>query len=213
MEKSHPLRKRWAVLAAVIVWFAVGTQLYLTLQQRVNELGETLIRFLSYFTILTNTLVACYFSATALKKPRSLWFRFFARPGTLTAITIYILVVGLVYQVVLRSLWEPAGLQRLTDELLHSFNPLLVLIFWISFEEKGQLHWKQVPLWMIYPLLYLAFILARGGISSFYPYPFVDVGELGLSAVLVNSLYVCGLFLILSAVFVLVGKGISKYRR
>lgn len=213
MKNSYSLKRRWAILAAVILWFAVGTQLILLLQHRTANVGETLIRFMSYFTILTNILAASYFTVIAFTNAGNRWYRFFARPGTLTAITVYILVVGLVYQVVLRKLWEPSGLQLLADELLHSVNPLLVLIFWVLYEKVDQVHWNQVLFWMIYPLLYLAFILARGEISGFYPYPFVNVGELGLPAVLINSFFLCLLFLFLAAGFVLAGKAITRHFR
>ncbi|MFZ5976285.1 MULTISPECIES: Pr6Pr family membrane protein [unclassified Hydrotalea] len=33
--------------------------------------------------------------------------------------------------------------------------------------------------WLIYPLLYLVYILIRGSFSGFYPYPFVNVLQIG----------------------------------
>ena len=41
--------------------------------------------------------------------------------------------------------------------------------------------------WLIYPAVYLVYILARGAISAVYPYPFVDVSLLGYRGVLVNT--------------------------
>ncbi|SHN11583.1 hypothetical protein SAMN04488057_10714 [Cyclobacterium lianum] len=204
------MKKTWTIIAAAIVWFAVVAQLCLMLQNTSTDIVSSIVRFFSYFTILTNSLVAIYFSVLAWGKDNTRLARLFHRPGTLTAITVYILVVGLVYQIVLRGIWEPEGLQRLVDELLHSFNPLLVLVFWISLENKNKVEWRLLPYWLIYPALYLLIILLLGEITAFYPYPFVDVSTLGLARVLMNSFYVLMLMLCIAAVLLAVGKYVVK---
>ena len=164
------MKKNIALIFAIIAWFAVITQFYLMMENRVASVPETIIRFFSFFTILTNTLVAVYFTVLSLAKNQK---GFWQQPGTLTAITVYILVVGLVYQLVLRQIWEPEGMQKVVDELLHSVNPVLVLIFWFIYEKKNNIRWSQLPYWLLYPLIYLVYILVRGHLSGFYPYPFV----------------------------------------
>lgn len=62
---------------------------------------ETIIRFFSFFTILTNLLVALCFTFL-LTKSSSALRSFFYRKSTLTAVTVYILIVGLVYNLILR---------------------------------------------------------------------------------------------------------------
>jgi hypothetical protein len=47
-------------------------------------------------------------------------------------------------------------------------------------------------------VLWLVFTLIRGEAVGFYPYPFVDVGDLGYPKVLVNCLLVALLFLVLA---------------
>lgn len=128
------------------------------------------------------------------------------KPDVLTAITIYIMVVGLAYQVLLRHVWKPEGLQKLVDELLHTIIPILVIIFWYLYETKKQLRYIQIFKWLIYPLIYLLYILVRGKASGFYPYPFVNVTSLGLQNVLINSAFLMLFFLLLSAAFIFVGK-------
>ena len=201
------MKRNLALIFAIIAWFAVIMQFYLMLDGRTNPVGESVIRFFSYFTILTNTLVACYFLSQAFISERdSLWHQ----PGTLTAITVYIIVVGLVYQIVLRPIWDPQGLARLVDELLHSVNPILVLVFWWYYEEKSKVEWSQVPYWLLYPFFYLVYILLRGHFSGFYPYPFVNVTELGFPMVALNSLFLFVVFLSLSAGLVLLGRKVGN---
>lgn len=199
------MKKFLALFFAIIAWFAVITQLYLMIENRVVSMPETILRFFSFFTILTNLLVAIYFTASLFLKTNN-ENNFLKKPGVLTAITVYITIVGLVYQFILRSTWHPVGMQRLVDELLHSVIPLLVIFYWFLYERHSLVRYGQVFGWLVYPLCYLIFILVSGSYSSFYPYPFVDVGSLGMSKVLLNSLVLLAVFTGISGVFVFLGK-------
>lgn len=196
---------------AAIGWFAVIAQYTLMIENRVAPVIETTVRFFSFFTILTNTLVAVYFSYVAVAR-KIAFLGWFDKPGSLTAITVYITIVGLVYQIVLRSIWEPAGLQMVVDELLHSVIPLCVILFWYRYESKSKLDWRSVPGWLIFPLVYLAYILSRGFFSGFYPYPFINVSELGMQKVALNSVILLGVFFLVSVIFIETGKRIERLR-
>lgn len=198
-------KKLFPIIIAIIAWFAVLTQYYLMIANRVASIGETTIRFFSFFTVLTNSLVAIYFTLIILKTGSGL-LNSIHKPGTLTAITIYITIVGLVYQIILRHTWHPTGLQMIVDELLHTLIPIMAIIYWYLHEAKSSVTYKQIPKWLIYPLIYLTCILIRGKFSDFYPYPFINLGTLGLAKVLLSSLLLIGLFAVLSAIFIRVGK-------
>lgn len=202
------MKKKLAALFALIGWFAVITQLILMIDNRVASLSETIIRFFSFFTILTNTLVAFYFTSLCFTKNES--SKPIGKPGVLTANTVYITVVGLVYQVALRPLWHPEGLQMIVDELLHSVVPVLTIIFWCLYETTTPIKYTQAINWVSYPLIYLAYILVRGHFSYFYPYPFVNVANLGMTKVLINAGILLLLFFLLSAAFIFIGKSFIK---
>ncbi|MEN4762762.1 MULTISPECIES: Pr6Pr family membrane protein [unclassified Chryseobacterium] len=199
------MKRTLAFVFALLGWFALIAQYCLMLKNSVLNFNEMTIQFFSYFTILTNLMVAIYFTNQALKKSDSE-----IKSGLLTAITIYILIVGMVYQVALRSTWNPTGLQRIVDELLHSIIPVLVIIYWHLYENKKNLQYKQMALWAIYPLFYLFYILIRGSFSKFYPYPFVNVTELGLNKVFINAFFILLFFLALSFLFIRIGKASKK---
>lgn len=196
-----------SILFATLSWFAIIAQYYLILKISPHSFTEVTVRFFSYFTILTNLLVAIYYTLISIKRQK--WVN---KPGTLTALTIYIFVVGLVYQFVLRQIWEPQGLQKVVDEFLHSVIPLLTLFYWIAYENKLNLKFGQIPKWLIYPTIYLLYVLLRGEISGFYPYPFIDVSMLGFQAVLINVTALIAIFLILSLIFVIVGLKITRLK-
>jgi hypothetical protein len=178
-------------------------------ENRVTPITETTIRFFSFFTILTNSLVAIYFTASFSNFKKGI-FSVLHKPGTLTAITVYITIVGLVYQVILRHVWEPHGMQMIVDELLHSVIPVCTVVFWYLYEDKSNLRYTQIPKWLIYPLVYLAYILTRGHFSHFYPYPFVDVDKLGFENVITNSVGLIALFMGTSSLFIAVAKTLKK---
>ncbi|MDP4151346.1 MAG: Pr6Pr family membrane protein [Bacteroidota bacterium] len=91
---------------ALLAWLAVLLQLVLMLRNRTTSTAEALARFFTFFTILTNILTALCFTLIWIK-PASSGGRFFARPGSQTATAVYILMVGIIYNTLLRSLWHP----------------------------------------------------------------------------------------------------------
>lgn len=198
------MKKLLTLIFGLLGWFAVIVQFILMIDNRVASIFETAIRFFSFFTILTNILVATYFTLIYLNNKQRLIVT--RKPGTLTAITVYITVVGLVYQVVLRPYWKPEGLQMVVNELLHTLIPVLVILYWYLYENKYSIKYGAILKWLIYPLIYLTFILLRGYLSGFYPYPFVDVLKLGLPKVLLNSFVLLVIFAGLSAFFIRAGK-------
>ena len=210
MEKNNG---RIPVFYLVIIfacsWFALIAQFYLIIANRVTGIPETILRYFSFFTILTNLLVAVCVSFLWLK-PGSGPGRFFAAPAVITAITVYIVIVGVVYNTVLRFLWNPTGLQYLTDELLHSVVPVLFLFCWIFFVNKSVLNYTDAFAWLIYPLIYLGWTLLHGEFSGYYPYPFVNVTELGYQRVLINCGGLFIAFLGLSLFLVAAGKFLSR---
>jgi hypothetical protein len=198
--------KLFLFFIAVAGWFALIAQLYLNLTSHIASIPELITRYFSYFTILTNLIVAVCCTSLLLFNNNN----FFAKPKTLTAITVYIVIVGIIYNVILRSLWNPQGLQKIVDELLHTVIPVLFFLFWILFVPKGSLQWQNIFPWLIYPLIYLVLVLIRGTLSGFYPYPFIDVNKLGLSKTIINSLGITSIFLIISLVFIAIDRMMKR---
>jgi hypothetical protein len=202
------MKRNLALVFALIGWFAIIGQFVLSIENRIAPVAEAVIRFFSYFTIQVNILVAVYFTCLLLpagKRPKII-----DKPGTLTAITTYITIVGLTYQVALRHVWKPEGMQFVVNELLHSVIPVLVIIFWWLYKNMTQVRYVQILKWAIYPLAYLGYSLIRGSIVDFYPYYFIDVIQLGMTQTLINAGIVTILFFVIAALFVFIGKSFSK---
>lgn len=182
-------RRRFVATAAILGWVGLAIQLYLILYSRWTldaRLIGGLVSFFSYFTVLTNTLVATVLTCEWTSR-ESAARRWFLQPWVSSAIAVSIAVVGLVYSVLLRHLWHPEGWQFLADELLHDIMPLLFLAYWWRCVPKGTLRLRHIGLWVIYPLVYFAYALWRGHLLAVYPYPFIDVDKLGYPQVFVNA--------------------------
>lgn len=194
-----------SVLGATLAWASVILQFILMIENRITSIPETIVRFFSFFTILTNTLVAIYYTSI-LQKTTSSWHKFFSKPGISTALAVYITIVGLVYQLILRGIWEPQGLQMIVDELLHSIIPVYYVLFWILSKDKSHTKWNNISQWMLYPIVYVTYVMLRGSLSGFYPYPFINPNALGYQQVLVNIVGLLLFFIMMSALFIFIAK-------
>jgi len=131
---------------------------------------------------------------------------FLTRPGTMTAAAVYIFVVGLVYSLFLRHVWNPTGLNKVADAALHDVVPVLYVLYWLIFVPKKNLSWVQPFYWLIYPLAYFAYALVRGEITGKYPYWFADPTHLGYPRTFMNSALLLIGFLVLGEIAVTIGR-------
>ncbi|RFS21341.1 hypothetical protein DVR12_15680 [Chitinophaga silvatica] len=190
-------------------WFALIAQFVIMMGNKEVPTYELVIRFFSFFTILTNILLAIN-STTLLLIPKSGIGKWFAKPQVATALTVYILIVSLVYNIVLRSLWHPIGLQKIVDELLHTVLPILFVLYWIYFVPKNTLCYKYLWSFLLYPLGYIIYVLIRGTISGFYPYPFLNVVDQGWNATIVAIIVLAFVFILFSLIFLAIAKQLTK---
>lgn len=199
------MKRKLSLIFAIMVWFAIITEYFLFMEIRIVSVMELSIRFFSYFTIQTNLLIALILSYHALNMNETT-NKPFDKAGILTALTVFITVVGAVYQIMLRPIWDPKGMFRLADELLHSLIPLMFIAYWYKFEQHSKVNYRQIAYWLLFPLGYLIYTIVHGYYSGYYPYPFVNVGEIGMERVLLNSLGLLFVFIFLSLTYIFIGK-------
>jgi hypothetical protein len=204
MQLTTP-QKLFAAVTALLAWFAIIAQWFLMLDMSKTSVGGILLQFFGFFTILSNLIVAITFTGV-LSDPKWKLNRFFSKTTTQTAVTVYIIVVGAIYNLILRFLWQPQGLQWWVDELLHTALPLLTLVYWIVFVPKAGLRWKDSLWWMIYPFCYIFFVAVQGAASGYYPYPFINVTDIGYPRALVNAGGLVMVFMGLSLFLIAVAK-------
>jgi hypothetical protein len=211
MDQKFTIKTGFMALTALVAWFAIILQFVLAFPAYLDQ-GRTLpgivVQLFSYFTILGNLLVAIG-TTTSLLKPESKWGKYFSSASVSGAIAVYIATVGITFNIILRNLLIIEGFSAIANELLHVVVPVLYVIYWIFFAAKARLKFSVIFSWLIFPLIYLAVILIRGAISGYYPYPFMDVTQLGYATVAVNSLAMIIGFVVLSILCIFIGRSLS----
>jgi len=202
----------YATVTATLGWFALALQGYLTVTLSIAN-GKTpiagVITFVSYFTILTNLLVAVVLTFSVWA-PGSRRGTFFSRATVQTGTAVNIAIVGIVYSLLLRQIWDPQGWQKLADLLLHDLIPLLYVGYWVIFVSKRSLRWKDAFWWLTYPAAYFAYTLLRGAVSGWYPYPFLNPHGIGYSRVSANAVMLLAAFLLTGLLLVAIGRWMGR---
>jgi hypothetical protein len=224
MNATQPRREAWFVAAAIAVLGCYGLllQFYViidTARAAGVPVETAVVNYFSYFTISTNLLMTLVLTFS-LWKQRSHLSNFCALPTVQTAVAVYMAIVGIVYSLVLRNLWAPEGLQKIADIVLHDATPVLYVLYWLLFvgkhkerdkdKDKDWLRFSDVPAWLWYPTIYLAYSMIRGAFTGRYLYPFMDVGSLGYPRVALNIVVLVAAFLAMSLLFVAINRWRSQ---
>jgi hypothetical protein len=198
----------YRALAGAFALFSVAAQYWLVVLD-----GDALVRgslhFFSFFTILTNILAAVALLAPVIA-PASALGHFLVRPSVRTAIAGYIIVVGVVYYALLQGLGPRQGLALYLEYVLHYVTPPLFVLDWLLFVPKGNVPWTTGLAGLGFPAGYAAWTLVHGAMSGWYPYPFVDVADLGYPQALLNIAGLVAAFLVLELALVGLGRLIAS---
>ena len=173
--------------------------------------SSNLVNTLSYFTILSNLIIAISLTI-GLVASQSKIGRFFAKSSVQSALTTYIIIVSLIYNFILRSSRAQPIIELIYDNLLHVVTPVMFLIRWIIYIPKGELRWTHGLKWLSFPLAYFIYSLIRGKIVNWYPYPFVDLRKINTSELFRNALIVLFLFFAVGQVLILADRMVRKKR-
>lgn len=203
------MKKGFCLALAALVWLTLFLRLGLVAVEAEDAGNSALWAVLcsfQYFTLTTTLLAALVLSATVWR-PAS-WL---AGPVWSGMACASLVLVALVYTLMLRHLWEPEGLRKLVDVLLHDIIPPLFFVYWLVFASRLKLAWHTLLIWLAYPVNYLLAIMWLGNATGSYPYPFLQVGELGLAQVLLNSLELLLFYAALGALLLGISRGIIQY--
>ena len=200
-----------AIAGLCIGCVALVLQFAITMQASMfagRGFAGSIVFYLSFFTILTNIGAALVYSAVLTGRPGR-----FGSPRVRAGVAVAIAVVMIVYATILARLWQPAGLFLLCDVLLHYVTPVLYLTWWLCSGADGSARWRDLLWWLVYPLLYLAWVIIRAPFAGEVPYPFLDTTTNGVGSVAISSLSMLGLFLLVSAIVLVADHVIGARRR
>jgi hypothetical protein len=155
--------------------------------------GTRVIRFFSYFTIESNLLVLITSGMLAVTPWRDGTLFRVLRLDALFGIT----VTFVTYSVLLAPLHDPHGIDAATNAGQHYVVPIMAILGWLAFGPRPRIGENTILLALIWPALYIAYTLAHGAASDWYPYPFIDVVHIGYATALRNGL---GLIVLMAGV-------------
>ena len=196
----------YRAIAGAFIALCVGLQYALTVHAgSLAAVSASSVKFFSFFTILTNLRAAAAL-LVPLVAPRSWLGEFLSRPSVRTVVAGYLIMVGTVYFLLLRDLSQRQGFSLLLEQTLHYVTPPLCLIDWALFVPKRNVDWRVGFAALGFPLAYVAWILVHGALTGWYPYPFLDVSELGYPVTLLNVAGLIAIFLALEVALVAIGR-------
>ncbi|MEU5243412.1 Pr6Pr family membrane protein [Streptomyces asoensis] len=156
-------------------------------------------RVLSHFAIQSNIVLAL----VTLLSARRAWTARRPLPAALTgAALLYVTTTGLVYHLLLADAatpfsvtgaTAPTGWHLVAGHLVHTVIPTAAVLDWLLLTPPCRMRLRRAATWMIYPVVYLAFSLARAqlvapGTPGRYLYPFFDAEAAGYKHALANAL-------------------------
>ena len=168
-------------VVATVVLVALGTQLAYGLG---NSDNFSIVNFFSFFTILSNFLAAVVFlvSSVALFTRINRQSLDYLRG----AATLYMVITGIVYVVLLTNVDVQTPLPWV-NSVIHYIFPLVILADWLLDPPVRAVSARLAFNWLVFPFAYVAYTLLRGPFAhNWYPYPFINVQELGYLHVLIN---------------------------
>ena len=149
---------------------------------------------LSYFTFTTAAFtVLTVMTAVQLRKSGARGEVAHLGVSLQLALTFFITITFVVYWAMLS--WQNfdmgggdpsrVALVSAANYVVHGVVPILAIADWILFLPHGRLRAKDAALWLIYPIAYAVFIFIRAEVgapfygTTRYPYPFIDVDQIG----------------------------------
>lgn len=183
------------------------------------------IHMISYFTVQSNLICFLVFSVLILQmifkiKPKRITYVFKGLA------TLAILVTFLTFHFVIAK-------KGLVDFSLGTFNlpkkdlfahyivPIMVVLDWLVFQEKGNFRPKDAYIWLIFPLIYCVITMFRSyeGLSgrfvgnSKYPYFFLDIEDLGVLKFITFILLFTAFILMVGFVIIILDHALNKSHR
>jgi len=193
----------WAALIAIAAWSGLLLQLTLV-TAREGSITVALWRMAIFFTVISNLTTAIVYSCIALGLVR------FRHPLLIAGLALTMLLVGAVFELMLRSQLHLAGWRILSNMLEHDIVPFLAVTNWVILAEKGHLRARDPWIIALFPIAYLAYVLTRAHIEGFYPYPFLNIPKIGWAAALRNIAGISVAFLVGAYLLVAIDRWLGR---
>lgn len=128
-------------------------------------------KLLNFFTIQSNLLVFIIMLLVVVNR-----FSKKKQPSYLIALSggaaLWIIMTGIIFHFMLSGVYQPQGIQIISNMILHYITPSLMTIYYFAFVDIKVVNMKYPIYWAGFPLIYGVASLVRGLFDGFYPYWF-----------------------------------------
>ncbi|MFI5779721.1 Pr6Pr family membrane protein [Nocardia sp. NPDC051570] len=178
------IRIGFAVLGIVaLVWIPI---------RDIGDAGFSLGNYLSYFTIESAVFGVLVLLFGGLIDPQGRRWQ-----EVRGAATLYLLITGVVYAVLLANI-DVMLQDQWINSVLHRVLPIVVMADWLLIPARLGAGARLVVGWLIYPAVYGVYTLIRGAIVDWYPYPFMDPRGQGYVSLFIGMVMLAAVFALLA---------------
>ncbi len=205
------LKRNINLFIALYAFLVIGFETYIYWHSQLRPWQPStpigrIIFYYSFFTVLSNLMLA--FSCLWLTfNPNC--SRFFFKVIRLNGL-VGVIITAIVYNLILRGIHKPPNtLLQFANESLHVILPVVGILSWLIWGPFRRIHFNVIVGSFLSMLIYAIYIFIRGYFTHQYPYPFINVVNVGY----VKALYSAGLVFILFFCLAFLLWGIDCFRR
>ena len=215
-------RRRFSICYKIVVLLLIAIGIFLNMIRTVSKISMA-----SYFTLQSNLLCLCIFIGCVYLEIRNKDYKnnkYYVVKGTMI---ISILLTGIIYQIALMpnnfqmDSLKYYHISDLANLILHFGAPVLIVMDYIMFDEKGHFKIYYPLFWLLFPIAYLIYVYMYGNLggrffniggSDKYAYFFLDYEIIGYIGVLRWCILIFFGIVVLSYLLVFFDWLISKKR-
>ena len=192
MSKSVSIT--YKIIGAILVAYGIA----------INLVGSTnMLELMSYFTMISNLMVVAVLSLAALvllkviKIDEPLFRKI--KGATIVATILMMVVYNFILIQYLRINIPSYEIYSIKDIFIHFLSPIIILLDYLLFDEKGLFEYRDAFSFLNYLLVYFVYLIVYeflggrfiiNGVETIYPYFFLNIEEQGIWLTLLNILMI-----------------------
>lgn len=168
------------------------------------------VNYFSYFTIQSNVIGAAALltgSSTTFRRQTGEW-----RDRLRGASVVYLTTTFVIFAMLLSGTDVDTAIPWV-DTVLHKIVPIVVVADWIIDPPAVRITIVRSLAWLMYPLVWLAYTVLRGLATGWYPYPFLNPDNGGVTRVIGTVTAIVAFGAILCAIVTTFGRSRGTPRR
>lgn len=174
------------LIAQLVLLFVGGQDVNTATAAAPVALPTRLLRFFSYFTVQSNLLVLAAAISLVIDPRRdgAVW-----RVLRLDAL-LGIAVTDVVSATLLAGLVQHVGIGVWINIGFNQFSPVWTLVGWLLLGPRPRTDLRTLGWAFAWPVAWLAYTMAHGALTGWYPYPFLNADKLGYGQVGITLLVI-----------------------